>query len=267
MRLLSPAQIHRFPPPKWLVRNILLHHSFGELYGPPGIGKSFLALDLAHSVGTGIQWLDNDVEQGSVVYVVAGEGVYGVRKRLEAWEHRRKLRVEHVKYLCEAVQLHQAHSVQKFRKAIRHEHPKLIVFDTLARCTAGADENTGKDMGGIVGAIDALRDDFDTAVLVVHHTGRPNAEGETHDRGWSGLPGALDMQMEVVLDQGRCRTIWCRKQKEARDFYPIHCELREVAKRGDVVSLVPEPSLRPITETARGVPRTPPVPYSKWRHR
>ena len=48
--------------------------------------------------------------------------------------------------------------------------PNLVVFDTYARSMAGGDENSAKDVGSVVSAIDNFRFSLDTAVLVVHHT-------------------------------------------------------------------------------------------------
>ena len=40
------------------------------LYGPPGAGKSFVALDFALSVASGRAWHGHEVRQGPVLYVV-----------------------------------------------------------------------------------------------------------------------------------------------------------------------------------------------------
>ena len=49
-----------------------------------GIGKSFLALDLALFIASGKCWHGRDVEMCDVVYVL-GEGASGIRQRVAAW--------------------------------------------------------------------------------------------------------------------------------------------------------------------------------------
>lgn len=56
-RLMSAAELMSLPPPRWLVANHLPVEGLAVLYGPPGGGKSFVALDLALSIATGLDWL------------------------------------------------------------------------------------------------------------------------------------------------------------------------------------------------------------------
>lgn len=239
-RVLSPAEVKTFDPPTWLAHFIIPTTGLATLYGPPGIGKSFVALDLAHSIGTNSRWLSRRTRGGSVVYVAAGEGVSGLRARIEAWEHVRGLEVERVGYVTDAVPLHQSASVTKFLRVIREYDPALVVFDTLARCTAGMNENAVEDMGLAIAAADEIRRDTGAAVLFVHHTGRPDAEGHVHERGSSALPAAVDTLIELTGEEGsQKRTLRCRKQKDAEPFFPIDFELRRVMRAGRVLSLVP----------------------------
>ena len=49
-QLLTPADLARMPPVKWLVRGVLPAEGIGAVFGPSGAGKSFLVLDLLASV-------------------------------------------------------------------------------------------------------------------------------------------------------------------------------------------------------------------------
>jgi RecA-family ATPase len=89
-KLLSRADLDSLPEAKWLIPGLLAAESFAVLYGPPGSAKTFLALELALSIASGIEGsagLGKPVESGAVIYV-AGEGVRGIRKRIEAWERQ-----------------------------------------------------------------------------------------------------------------------------------------------------------------------------------
>src|SRR4051812_37793236 len=75
--LISVGELLELPPPEWLIEGVIESSALGVLYGPPGCGKSFAALDWALSVATGKAWHGREVRQGAVVYV-AGEGTTGV---------------------------------------------------------------------------------------------------------------------------------------------------------------------------------------------
>ena len=55
------------------------------IYGSPGAGKSFLALDIALRIAAGWTIDGRAVKQGPVIYVAA-EGQTGMRNRIAAFE-------------------------------------------------------------------------------------------------------------------------------------------------------------------------------------
>src|SRR5437870_3834547 len=69
-RLYTTEEIAKIPKPTWLIENVLPEAGLVCTYGPPGCGKSFLALDLSLSIGSGIKWCDRNVKQGNVVYLL-----------------------------------------------------------------------------------------------------------------------------------------------------------------------------------------------------
>ena len=83
IRLLTVREVMDLPDPEWLIKDILVKDSLALLYGPPGVGKSFLALSLAYSVAAGTKWHDRDVDGGAVVYL-AVEGGRGLKFRISA---------------------------------------------------------------------------------------------------------------------------------------------------------------------------------------
>jgi hypothetical protein len=87
----------------------------------------------------------------------------------------------------------------------RGQKVRLIVGDTLARLSAGANENAGQDMGLVVRRFDRIRSACNAHFLVIHHSGKNAANGA---RGWSGIRAAVDTEIEVTdSPQGRCAEI------------------------------------------------------------
>jgi hypothetical protein len=72
-----------------------------------------------------------------------------------------------------------------------------IIVDTLNRSLQGS-ESDDEDMGNYVKAADRLREAFDCAVIVIHHSG---IEGN-RPRGHTSLAGAADAQIAVKRENG-----------------------------------------------------------------
>jgi hypothetical protein len=87
-RFVDVASLCEHPPAvNWIVGNYLAADSLALIFGDPGCGKSFVAIDLACHVATGRTWRGNRVKEGLVLYI-AGEGRNGLSKRFRAWFER-----------------------------------------------------------------------------------------------------------------------------------------------------------------------------------
>jgi RecA-family ATPase len=186
--LLDTDAVRALPPPDPLIADYLMRDSLVTLYGPSGGGKTFLALDWTLHTARFPWWNGHAVNGGPTIYVIA-EGVSGVGIRIDAWtgHHATQLGGGHpIHWLPRAVNLTDLGEVYAFAELAGELQPVLIVFDTLARCIAGADENSAKDMGIVVANLDRIRRTTAACVLVVHHSGMDLARGA---RGVIGTPG------------------------------------------------------------------------------
>lgn len=246
-RLLSRAQLANLPPPRWLVRDMLPENALVGLYGEPGAGKSFVAVDLSLSIAHGRGWHGRTVVPGAVLYV-AGEGVAGMNARVRAWELTHQPGpTENWSVVPDAVNLADPKTAEAFARFVKEELGplRLIVVDTLARCTAGADENSAKDMGNFVAGCDALRKATGATVLIVHHSGKDSAKGM---RGSTALLGAVDTTVRVEKE-GRGLTVAVVKQKDAEPLMPLTFGMEAVHVGGG-----PDEIRSSIVLTSRVVP-------------
>lgn len=228
----------------YLVHGKIETPSTGLLFGDPSAGKSFLAIDLALSVACGSDWFGSFSKQGIAIYF-AGEGRHGVQRRMKAWVeyHGAEIPENHffvsdrrIEFTPKALKVAAADMVEIQKKA--GKPIALVVIDTLARHVApGADENSAKDMGEFINAVDAMRDTFNCVALVVHHSGKM---AKNASRGSSAIRGAMDWEAKVKVEDKRGnRSLAFTKQKESELPPPFGFRLEEVDVGGDVTSAVP----------------------------
>lgn len=238
-RFTPPTPSYKFPfelaadisidaSPEWAIDDLLPLHGLAAIYGPPGCGKSFLAIDAAMHIATGREWFGREVQQGGVVYIAAEAGK-GLRKRIVAC--RKALGITGaIPFAMISVAPNlgttktandgkEVSDAARLIQEIERQAPQLgmpvrvVVIDTLARTMFGADENSASDMGAFIANAGRVADHFGCLALAVHHNGKNEAAGM---RGSSALHGACDAEWEVK-SLGDVKTVHLVKNKEGED--------------------------------------------------
>lgn len=216
--LLAPVKVEP------LLGKVIERGCTGQIFGPSGGGKTFVALDMSCAVGTGGEWNGNKCEQGLVLYF-AGEGLSGLRRRVKAWSKHNS--APDLSNLCisRSVVSLDAAGIRKVIVEVRQLEESagrkvgLIVIDTLARHIQG-DENSTQNMSEFVQSVDGLRDAFPgSTAIIVHHTGN-NAETTNRSRGSSALKAACDF--EIQCDKG---LLTYTKVKDGEQPEPVEFKL------------------------------------------
>jgi KaiC/GvpD/RAD55 family RecA-like ATPase len=200
-----------FTPPDELVEGLLTAGDGSVLYGDSNSGKTFFVIDMACAVARGAAWMGRNTEPGLVVYLAA-ESPQSVRSRLQAYQRHHGVKVPNFAIVQSPIDLFDGEADTEAVIAVVRElerqrgcKARLIVGDTLARLSAGANENAGQDMGLVVRRFDRIRSACKAHFLLVHHSGKAAANGA---RGWSGIRAAVDTEIEVTdSPQGRCAEI------------------------------------------------------------
>jgi DNA-binding PadR family transcriptional regulator len=156
------------------------------MVGPPESGKSFIASDWAFKVG----------QEHPVIYVAA-EDADGYAPRMLAWCNHHRRGPGQVYFIEGPVNLFDAREVAAFIDIAQEIGPALVVFDTLNRCSQGADENSARDMAIVINNADAIRKALRAALLLAHH---PNKNGSY--RGSSVILGNVDSMIAVENEDG-----------------------------------------------------------------
>jgi hypothetical protein len=245
------------PAVRWLIKNIMPEQGLGTIFGPSKSGKTFFCLDLAMCVGLGREWRGKKVAQAQVAYICA-EGARGfcLRGRAYLEYHGIERQGLPIHVLADAPNLMETQDVKDLIAAVRSiEGVKLVIVDTLSQVTPGADENAGKDMGRAIAHCNTIARATGAFVLLVGHTGKDETKGQ---RGWSGMPAAYDLSIQVDRENdARNATIDKLKDAEGEgDEYPFHLHsvvLGQDEDGDDITSAVALPG--PMPGAARRGPK------------
>lgn len=216
----KPSEFAKRPATRWLIKGIL---PWGETmsFGPSGGGKTFAELDQACCLALGIDWNGHKTIRSRVTYICA-EGAGGFVSRLKAWAQHRSITLEDLDgWLCiipDTPNFLDPKEIKHLGEQINaHFDGKcdVIFIDTLAQVTAGADENSAKEMGLAFRHARFLGAACHAGYKVVHHTGKDEEKGP---RGTSLMKGLLDAMYSVFRKDDK-HTYWIEKMKDDRDGF------------------------------------------------
>jgi len=224
-------ELENMPPPTWLIHEIIAEEGLSVIYGDPGAGKSFIAIDMALRVSHAMDWHGTAAKTVGVLYI-AGEGVRGLGKRVKGWKRKHGMEGVDAPFLLVPVAVQFLDDKQR-AKLIRTIHAAikragfpigLIVIDTVSRALAGSDENGQETMSAFVAGCDEVRNEFNCAVLAVHHSGKDKEKGM---RGSTVLLGGCDASIRISKSE-KIVTLKTEKQKDAEEAEPIYMQMEKI---------------------------------------
>jgi putative DNA primase/helicase len=205
-----------YEAPNELIEGLIAIGSSVVVYGDSNSGKTFWALSVATAVATGTDCYGRKTDPGLVVYL-ASEAPASIRARMQAIKKFYGCKLENLAMVPVPINFYSgaqdAHDVIEMVRAIEQIKGKpvrLIIGDTLARMSAGANENSGEDMGPVMARFEQVATATGAAMMIIHHNGKDAARGA---RGWSGIRAHIDTEIEVVEKDG-IRSATVTKQRE-----------------------------------------------------
>jgi hypothetical protein len=205
-----------YEAPNELVEDFMTIGGMAVLYGDSNSGKTFFALSLAAHIATGQPFFNRQIDPGLVVYL-ASEAPGSIRSRMQAIKKHFGCSLENLAMVPVPLNFYanqgDANDVIELVKTIEQikgQPVRLIIGDTLARMSAGANENSGEDMGPVMAKFDSVAQATGSGMLIIHHNGKDQAKGA---RGWSGIRAHIDTEIEVMEKDG-VRSATITKQRE-----------------------------------------------------
>lgn len=186
------------PPMRWLVDGIICQEDVTLVMGDPGLGKSWLTMNLAKAVADGdplflgkpllahgpVLYLDEENPQDVIFHRFAKLGLSEKGAKNITYLHRQGIWLDK-----------DADDLLDEALAIK---PTLIVIDALARVHQG-DENSASNMASLFrSAITPLARETGAAVLVIHHSNKgDDGNSFRRARGSGDISASVDAALDV----------------------------------------------------------------------
>lgn len=234
-RIVDRAALKYVEPPTWLVHDLLPKGGYGLLIAPRSSFKTFVALDVALSIASGVAFpwpgMWGDVVKGNVLFA-AGEGRPGLNQRIEGWEkHYHGGKDVDGFYMIDPVP-RVTENVDPFINAAMAMCPEgysLTVLDTVGRSMQGVNENAQEHASAFTALVERIQRDLGGAVLALHHTGH----GENgRARGSSVFEADADTIVRLERTGNFAAKLTMTKQKDAPEWDKPRALVMETVKLG-----------------------------------
>lgn len=224
---------------KWLIANFLPCDSVGMFHGKSGTYKSFIAIDIACHIASGIDFHGMRTEQGTVIYL-AGEGVNGMKKRIKAWADIHQdvspsVLTGNILFLNSVCigSLKVNKENTEFKQLIEDignisSNVKLIIIDTQSVFNEG-DENREETAKNFVNSCKHASVALGCSVLFIHHDGKNSdvSSGQTY-RGSSAFFANIDYSLCLNKKDILKPTLIIEKMKDSESNNSFEVELSKI---------------------------------------
>jgi hypothetical protein len=197
---------------RWLIKNVFARGESSAWIAPPGAMKSALMAQASICVAAGLDWHGYRNKETAGVLYFAIERADLVRRRLQAHGLSQGLKGLPIAVVSSTIDLTHPDAFKKVIETIREAKAflgvdiGLVIIDTFAKliASAGGDENSAKDQGLVFANVQRVKNNTDTHVALIGHTGKDEARGM---RGSNAALGDVDLMVTISGDDTRTATV------------------------------------------------------------
>jgi len=204
------------PDPDWIVEGLVERGQLTVLAAAPGVGKSFVCLDLALAVVQGRPFLGRETHGARVLYIDGENMPRHVHWRLGGLGmtnvDREQLRI----FVRAGIRIGEGVWVDRVRQEIHDFQPDLIVLDTATSVLAVTNPNDNAEVGGLMTLLRSLCGAV--ALVLLHHERKPAADGRRGDGG-AAMAGAVQWQAQADQHLSLVKMGKVRKQTLATGLF------------------------------------------------
>lgn len=216
--------------PDWMVNGLFTVGSNGWVSAEPKVGKSWIVLELAYALSTGIPFLGRFAvkQPRRVLYVQEEDSLDRVKRRLKKLIKGEPSRVlpsdDYWKYsIRQGFKLDDMMWLERIRQEIVSYKAEVIIMDVFNRLHGG-EENKQQDMTAILNNLTRMTNEYGCAFIVVHHNRKPQQGNEA--RGNQMIRGS-----GVLGGWGEC-SLYLKRSKE-KDTIIITPESKDAPEMDD----------------------------------
>lgn len=176
-------------PLSWLVEGRMTSSTYTVLGAKPGVGKSWLAYDLAIALASGRPWLGHPVPRPvRVLYLDAENGPDLATRRLRQLGARPQDLHGRLLFSTEPLLLSTGEGIARLKATLEQHRPELLIIDTLASHAPDAESDT-ESMAGFLVSVWSLARSYGCSLLLLHHL-RKGQQGNGKDDPLDSFRGA-----------------------------------------------------------------------------
>jgi len=216
-----------WPEPVWAIPG-LLPVGLTILAGRPKVGKSWLALQIAHAVAAGGHVLGQDVEQGPVLYLALEDSPRRLRDRMARQGWTPGLPVDFMPLGQFALQINDLHDGGGERLAAQIERVsyRLVSIDTFSRSCRG-DQNDVEQMTRVLTPLQETAHSKNCAVFMVDH----------HRKGFGADSDAVSDVLGSTAKGAMADSIWGLYRKKGKKDARLVVIGRDIQERSLALSM------------------------------
>jgi RecA-family ATPase len=184
------------PEFKKLFGNHILENSTVLFPSERGVGKTFLALQLAMSISNGDKsFLGEKIEMtGNTLYLNMELGKPVISKRILNLNKLLKIKKESkYKAYCFTERKDLNQLLPKIKEWVNKYKPVLLIVDNLRTAFGDSDNENNKEMTKCINELNNLRDKYCFALLLIHHTKKGTSYQLTNSDMQSGAGAISDL--------------------------------------------------------------------------
>lgn len=245
--------------PDWMVDLLFTVGSNGWVAAEPKVGKSWVVLELAYCLSTGMPFLGRFAikQPRRVLYVQEEDSVDRVKRRLKRlikgdpsrpapadaywqWSIRLGFKLDDLTWL------------EMLRQEIIKYEAEIIILDVFNRLHS-SDENKQQDMTAILNNLTRLTNDYGVAFIVVHHNRKPQqgdeARGNQRLRGSGVLGGWGECSLYLRRSKEKDTIIVTPESKDAPEIDDFTISLRDQENGGIFLEMG---DMEPVMRMSKG---------------
>lgn len=241
--------------PDWMVDQLFTVGSNGWVGAEPKVGKSWVVLELAYCLSTGMPFLGRFAvkQPRRVLYAQEEDSIDRVKRRLKKlikgdairpmpsdeywqWSIRVGFKLDDLMWL------------ERLRQEIVSYEAEVVILDVFNRMH-GSDENKQQEMTAILNNLNRMSNDYGVAFIIVHHNRKPQqgdeARGNQRIRGSGVLGGWGECSLYLRRSKEKDTVIVTPESKDAPEMEDFQFVITDTANGGVVLEVGDvEPAVR-----------------------